>query len=96
MAVERKCLSCNTWNKDNDYCVSCGEVISPVIIEENREKEREKQRYKPPTKFEIFLDKWKNSKYFLLKAIYYVLYTIGFIFFTIASFFAWLAASPNG
>lgn len=96
MAVERKCLKCNTWNKDNDYCTSCGSPVSPVIIEEIREQEREKQRYRPPTKLDKFIDAWKNSRFWILRALYHILYTIAFIFMAIASFFAWLAASPNG
>lgn len=50
----------------------------------------------PPTKAEIFLDKWKNSRFLLLRVIYKILYTITVIFIAIASFFAWMAASPNG
>lgn len=97
MAAERKCPKCNTWNKDVDHCTNCGEVVSPIIIEEIREAKREEARInKPPTKLDIFVDKWKNSRFFLIKATYYILYTIGFIFFSIAGFFAWLSASPNG
>lgn len=97
MATERKCPSCNFWNKDEDYCESCGTLLSPKIIEEKREEVREEQRIsKPPTKLDIFLSRWKNSKYVLLRIIYKVLYAIGVGFFAIASFFAWLAASPNG
>ena len=96
MPVERKCPKCNTWNKEEDYCTNCGTVLSPVIIEEQREKKREEERRREPTKFDIFLNNWKNSRFFLLRALYQILYTVGVIFITIASFFAWLAASPNG
>lgn len=96
MATERKCPKCLTWNKDQDFCTECGEVISPKIIEEKREAEREKKRFRPPTKFDLFIQRWSNSRFWLLRALYKVLYTIGVIFFSIASFFAWLAASPNG
>jgi methionyl-tRNA synthetase len=96
MSVERKCLNCGTWNKDNDYCISCGEAVSPIIIENTREEAREKKRFRPPNKFDLFIVKWKNSKYWILRVIYKILYTIAFIFFAIASFFAWIAASPNG
>ncbi len=96
MATERKCPRCQTWNKDEDYCVNCGEVLSPKIIEEKREEERKKRRYRPPTKFDKFIENWKNSRFWLLRVLYQVLYTIGVVFVAIASFFAWLAASPNG
>ncbi|XOV68661.1 MAG: TFIIB-type zinc ribbon-containing protein [Fluviicola sp.] len=96
MATERKCPKCQTWNTDVDYCTNCGEVLSPTIIEEQREKQREKRRYRPPTKFDKFIEKWQNSRFWMLRVLYRVVYTIGVIFFAIASFFAWIAASPNG
>lgn len=97
MAVERKCLKCGTWNRDEDHCSNCGELISPILIEEEREKEREARRESmPPTALDRFVIAWKNHPFFLIRWIYYILYSIGFAFFAIASFFAWMAASPNG
>lgn len=97
MATERKCPSCNTWNKNEDYCASCSTLLSPKIIEEKREEEREERRKNIPlTKFDIFLQKWENSKYLILRILYKIVYAISVGFFAIASFFAWLAASPNG
>lgn len=97
MAVERKCLVCQTWNKDNDYCVSCGNLLSPKIIEEKREQEREERRNSiPPTPLDLFIEQWKNSRFWLWRVLYQVLYGVAIIFFAIASFFAYLAASPNG
>jgi hypothetical protein len=96
MATERKCPNCQQWNKDEDYCSNCGTVLSPKIIEEQREIEREKKRYRPPTRFDRFIASWKNSRFWLLRILYKIVYTIGVIFIAIASFFAWLAASPNG
>ncbi len=97
MATERKCPSCSTWNKDEDYCINCGTLISPQIIEEKREEEREKRRNSvPPTKFDLFLKRWENSNYLVLRILYKIVYGITVTFIAIASFFAWLAASPNG
>jgi len=97
MSIERKCTACGTWNSDNDYCSKCGTVLSPVLIEEERERKREELRENlPPSKLELFIVRWKNSRLILLRWIYYVLYTIGFIFFAFGAFVAWLAASPNG
>ena len=97
MAIERKCPKCGIWNSDNDFCVECGTVLSPIIIEEEREKSREEIRKNTPlSKTDVFLNNWKNSRYFLLRWSYKILYTISVIFFGIASFFAWMAASPNG
>lgn len=96
MATERKCPKCKTWNKDEDYCLQCNTLLSPQIIEQEREIEREKRRYRAPNAFDRFILRWKNSKYLLLRVLYKVLHTIGVIFFAVASFFAWIAASPNG
>lgn len=97
MKVQRKCTKCGTWNKDETHCVECGVLLDPVMIEEKREEEREERRRNiPPSKLDIFVEKWKNHPFFPIKALYYILYTIGFVFFAIASFFAWIAASPNG
>lgn len=97
MSVQRKCPECGTWNNDEHFCTNCGALLDPVLIEEQREEEREERRRNtPPSKLDVFIDKWKNHPFFLFKALYYILYTIGFIFFAVASFFAWIAASPNG
>lgn len=97
MATERKCPSCSTWNKDEDYCTSCSLLLSPKIIEEKREEVREERRNSiPPTKFDLFLERWKNSNYLLLRVLYKIVYAISVTFIAIASFFAWLAATPNG
>lgn len=97
MAVERKCLNCGTWNTDNDYCTNCNNAVSPIIIEEKREAKREEIRNnRVPSKLDLFIDKWQNSRFWILRVLYKILYTIGVIFFSIAGFFAWLSASPNG
>ena len=97
MATERKCPTCATWNKDDDYCTNCGALLSPKIIEEKREAVREERRNSmPPSKFDLFLRRWENSKYFLLRVLYKIVYAVSVGFIAIASFFAWLAASPNG
>lgn len=97
MPIERKCTNCSTWNAENDFCSKCGTVISPLLIEEERERKREELRENVlPSKIDLFIHRWKNSRFILLRWIYYFLYTIGFIFFAIGGFVAWLAASPNG
>lgn len=97
MAVKRKCTACGTWNEDQDYCIECGQLISPLLIEEIRETQREERRNSiPPTKLDLFIERWKHSKYFVLRVLFQILYAISFAFIAIASFFAYLAASPNG
>ena len=97
MAVKRKCSACGTWNEDEDHCMKCGQLISPILIEEIRETQREERRNSiPPTKLDLFIESWKHSKYFILRVLFQILYAISFAFIAIASFFAYLAASPNG
>lgn len=97
MSTERKCPSCGTWNLDQDYCTECKTVLSPEIIEEKREEDREHRRLTtPPSSMDIFLDKWKNNRFWVLRILYKIVYTVFVIFVGIASLFAYLAASPNG
>lgn len=97
MGVERKCPKCQTWNQDNDLCSQCGELLSPELIEIKREEIREEIRQNTPLPpLDIFLAKWKNSRFWILRILYKILRTIAVIFLAIASFFAYLAASPNG
>ena len=97
MGIQRKCSKCLTWNNDESNCKNCNELIDPVLIEVEREKVREVVRNSvPPTKLDVFIDRWKNSKYLVLRILYKILYSIAVIFVSIATFFAWLAASPNG
>lgn len=89
--VEIKCRSCNTWNKDVDYCVNCNAVIS--MEEEAKieaEIEAEKIRNIPKSKFDVFVEKWKNHPNILLKAVFYVFYSVYFIFTGIGAVLAWL------
>lgn len=97
MSVERKCPKCGQWNNDNDYCRQCGEVLSPVIIDEKREAVREKLWAEDKeTAFDRFLIRWKNSGFFLFRWIYYTFYSIGMIFLAIASFLAYITVGSNG
>ncbi len=97
MSTERKCPSCGKWNLDQDYCTACKTLLSPIIIEEKREAEREHRRLTtPPSSMDIFLDKWKNHRFWVLRILYKIVYTVSVIFVGIASLFAYLAASPNG
>jgi ribosomal protein L32 len=97
MPTERKCPSCGTWNLDQDYCSSCKTILSPDLIEIQREKEREHRRFTtPPSSLDVFLDKWKNHRFWILRILYKIIRTVSFIFVGIASIFAYLAASPNG
>lgn len=97
MSVERKCPSCNNWNREEDFCTVCGTILSPEIIEEKREEEREIRRQNvPKTSFEVFIENWENSRFLLLRIIYKILYTIWAIVMGIAFLFAYLTIGSNG
>lgn len=97
MAVERRCLSCGTWNKDNDYCSSCNAPLAPEIIKEIKETERlEKIANQPPDKLDIFVEKWKNHKFFVVRLSFMICYSIWTVFMAIGGFFTWLAATSVG
>ena len=61
--MNRKCLKCHTWNESNDYCVNCGNVISPELI---RIIEKEKRDLKiqnlPKSSLDLWVDRLKMSK----------------------------------
>jgi uncharacterized membrane protein YvbJ len=97
MAVERKCTKCGAWNKEEDFCVNCGSSISPQQIEKERDQQREEiRKATPPSSFDVFLDRWENSPYLLIRILYKIVYGVSVVFIAIASFFAYLAAAPNG
>lgn len=95
--IERKCLACGTWNKDEDLCTHCSNPISPdAIISEKEKKRKEEEAKIQPDKFDVFLDKTKNSKYLLVRLGYYFLYSIVMFIGGIGALFAWMAALANG
>ncbi len=95
--VERKCLSCGTWNKDEDFCTNCGTAISQKQIDkETAEKRRIEEANRPKDKFQLFMENLKNHRFLLFRFFYKVLYTIGVIFAIIGGFFAWIVAMANG
>lgn len=97
MGIERRCLKCGTWNNDEDYCKSCNAPLSPKVIEEIKEAKKEEiRRNTPPTKLDIFLDKWKNNRFFTVRATYYVCYSIWTVFMAIGGFFTWISATTVG
>ena len=67
------------------------------MIEKEREEKREEIRKNtPPPALDQFLNRWENSRYLLLRILYKIVYGVSIAFMAIASFFAYLAATPNG
>ncbi len=95
--IERKCLSCGTWNKDEDHCTNCGNPISPEqIIKVETKKKKEEEANKPKDKFDLFAERMKNHESSFMRFIYKVGYSIGMVFAAIGGFFAWMVAMANG
>jgi hypothetical protein len=98
MALKRKCPKCDVWNDGTaDYCTSCGELISPAIIEEIREQQREELRKQQPKQpVDIFLEKWEHSRFLPVRLLYKLLYGVFAIVVGIAFFFAYITVGSNG
>ncbi len=97
MPVERKCPVCSHWNGNEDHCPVCGTALSPEIIENKREEEREARRKnQPETPLDRFLENWENSRFLLLRITFKIVYTIWAIVMGIAFFFAYLTIGSNG
>lgn len=98
MALKRKCQQCDTWNDGAaDYCIHCGNVLSPALIEAERERQREeRRRNEPKTPLDLFLESWEKSRFLLLRILYKIVYTITAIVMGIAFFFAYITIGSNG
>ncbi len=95
--IERKCLSCGTWNQNEDFCKQCGNPISPLEINRAdafRKKLIEEQ--KPKDAFDRFAEKLKNHRYLTIRIFYKIGYSITVLFGAIGAFFAWIVAMANG
>ena len=96
--IERKCLACGTWNKDEDLCINCSNPISPSAIITAKEKKRKEEDDAkiPPSKLDIYLEKAKNSRFLIIRLGYYIMYSIVMFIGAIGVFLAWMAALANG
>lgn len=95
--IERKCLNCGTWNKDQDRCVNCDHPISQVEIDRVTAREKRKQELeKPKDAFQLFTEKLKTHRYLAIRIIYQIGYSVAVIFGAIGAFFAWMIALADG
>lgn len=95
--IERKCLQCGTWNKDEDRCLNCGAPLSPKEIDRvETQKKKVAEASKPKDKWELMAEKMKNHESGFIRFLYKVAYSIGLVFAAIGGFFAWMIAMLNG
>lgn len=94
--IQRKCNTCNTWNLDVDFCVSCNTPISIKAIEKIEfKKKKSLTNSKPKDKFDLIFEKLKYHRFFPVRWFYHILNSIFMLFMgigaLIAYFIAWTA-----
>lgn len=95
--IERKCLKCNTWNGEEQFCTNCGAAVAPEqILKEEDQKKIEEELAKPKDWLDILIERARGSKYLLVRVGFYMLYSVAFIVAAIGSFFAYLIAWSVG
>ena len=94
--LERKCLECGNWNKDEKFCTNCNNAIAPEeIIKVEEKKKRIEEANKPKDKWQVIAEKLKTHKSPFVRAVYKIGYSIGLVFAAIGGFFAWMLAMAN-
>ena len=98
MGISRKCNRCGTWTVDNDRCSNCGNEINFEKIKRRDQKKQTQKiiQEKGPDQIERFLNRFKNSRFILVKGLYYLLYSVWFVLASIVSFFMFLTAMGPG
>jgi ribosomal protein L37E len=92
-----KCPKCKTWNDDKDYCTHCGHLLNFQILRaQEAEQKRQAEANRPKDKWDIFIDKIKNSDRWIDKIIYYVIQSVWFLIIAIATLgLAFVAFGPG-
>lgn len=93
----QKCPHCHTWNENRDYCSQCNYLLNYEIsrkLEILKKEEQEANREKDA--IDIFIHRMRNSRFILVKTLFYFFYSIWFIFAAIVSFFVALIAAGPG
>ncbi len=97
MARLIKCPNCGIYNKNVDYCLSCGALLShekrrelefAKEKKESRERERIRKAASPS-----FFKKYKNHKYFIVRAFSKITHSIWLAFIAIGVAIAWIIAA---
>ena len=90
-----RCSQCGEFNVNEEYCVSCGSLLSIVqqrVEERNRiEKIRiEKALSEKPSKTEQFVLKMMKHKWLLVRLFFQLIHIVWITVMAITMFIAWL------
>jgi Zn ribbon nucleic-acid-binding protein len=93
----KKCPKCNTWNENQEECTNCGHLLNYWKQREVSIAENEKVRAEALNdKLDDFVEAWKNSRWWILKGLYYFFYSIWFSLMAIVSFIVMIVAALPG
>ena len=96
--IQRKCPSCDTWNKDEEYCTNCGQLLDPDKLRKEEKLEREKQKVllRKPNELDHWLEKVEKSKNPFIWLIYRIVRTVWVVFAAIITFILYAIAAAPG
>lgn len=97
MASQIKCPNCGIYNTNEDFCTSCGTLLShkkrrelAFAQDEIDRKERERiQKEKSPG----FYENYKNHKFLIVRVFAKTIHSIWMAFMAIGMFIAWLISA---
>ncbi|NND95611.1 MAG: hypothetical protein HKN45_12170 [Flavobacteriales bacterium] len=95
MPISRKCPNCSTWNGEESHCINCGEVLDPELIRKEKDKESPHAN-RVPNSVDIAFHKMKNSKWLIVRVLFWIGFSVWFVLFSILSFFIALIAWTPG
>lgn len=97
VTVSRKCPKCGTWNGAEDHCISCNQLLNyQKQLEQEHEARETAYRLRKLDSVDVFLAKFRNSRWWAVKAIYYILYSAWFVLASLVSFFIYMVAAGPG
>lgn len=97
MLVSKLCKKCNNWSTNQDFCPYCGNLLNHQTIRNLEIKKKEElAANREKDAIDLFIFRMRNSRFIVVKGIFYFFYSIWFIFAAIVSFFvAIIAAGPG-
>lgn len=95
--VHVRCSKCGVFNVNSDHCEACGNLLSVVkqreIVRAKREEQILKDELeKKPSGFELYVQKMRNHRVWVVRVFFELIYTTWVIAMAIGAFIAWLVA----